>query len=575
LEQLALHARDVRSDLMVPNTIHDVVMARIDRLPEESKQLLQLAAVTGREFSLRLLSAVWQGSGSLETRLHELSRLEFIDERLEADGSAYVFRHALTQEAAYGSLLERHRRAHHATIGRALEELYSGRRDEVAELLAFHFGRSNELEKAVDYAIIAAEKSQRRWANNEALTYFNDALSRLDAMPDTEANRLRRVDAVLKQAEVKYALGQYASNIQDLEGVRDIVDTTRDPRRRAAWHYWIGLQHSVGGGRPEIAIAHCGEAAKIASAASLDELKALAESCLAQVYVVAGKLHDAVEAGERALANFEARGDLWWAARTLWFLVMAANYLGEWDASLKYSRRALEYALAVQDPRFKSVQALGLWRMGSTYVQQGDLKRALEYCNNALALEPILRDAMMAKAAIGYAEIKGDRVQAGIAQLSEVVAWFRQSDHRYAYLRYALWLAEGHLRDGDCSKAQALVDEALSTSRTTGYLHCEGLACWLMSECLAAQASSVAADYVDTALAILKEVDARNDLARAMVTRAAIYQSVGDPAAARNMLNRAYDIFAALGTQDEPGRVEAALAALSGGSSIPLLAKRR
>jgi hypothetical protein len=73
----------------------------------------------------------------------------------------------------------------------------------------------------------------------------------------------------------------------------------------------------VAGGRQEIAIEHCIEAVKIASASGLDELEALAESCLAQVYVVAGKLHDAIETGERALASFEARGDLWWAARTL------------------------------------------------------------------------------------------------------------------------------------------------------------------------------------------------------------------------------------------------------------------
>jgi predicted ATPase len=199
LEQLALHARDLRSDLMVPNTIHDVVMSRIDRLPNETKHLLQTAAVIGREFSLRLLRAVWGGSESLENQLRELVRLEFLNDRVETEGSVYVFRHALTQETAYGSLLERHRRASHGVVGHALEELYEGRTDEVAELLALHFGRSDATEKAVDYAISAAEKAQRRWANIEALAYFNDALHRLEPMPNTEPNRLRRIDAVLNR----------------------------------------------------------------------------------------------------------------------------------------------------------------------------------------------------------------------------------------------------------------------------------------------------------------------------------------------------------------------------------------
>ena len=232
LEQLTLHAgeaKDLRSGLMVPNTIHDVVMARIDRQPEQLKQLLQIASVIGREFSLRLLSAVWQGPGPAEDQLRELKRLEFVYERVEAEGSVYVFRHALTQETAYGSLLERHRRVYHGAIGHALEELYTGRAHEVAELLAHHFGRSDEPEKAVDYAILAAEKSQRRWANSEALTYFNDALRRLDILPDTETNRLRRIDAVIKQAEVKFALGRHAEHIQALKEIRGIVDADRRP----------------------------------------------------------------------------------------------------------------------------------------------------------------------------------------------------------------------------------------------------------------------------------------------------------------------------------------------------------
>ncbi len=528
----------------------------------------------GREFSSRLLSAVWKGSRSLEAQLRELIRLDFIYERVEPEGTAYVFRHALTQEAAYGSLLGRHRRNWHGVIGHALEHLYTGRTEEVAELLALHFIRSDDAEKSVDYAVLAAEKAHGRWANAEALTYFNDALRCLDTMPDISANRLRRIDAVLKQAEAKYALGQYTDNIESLQSIRDIIDAVDDPRRRAAWHYWIGLQHSVGGGRPEVAIEHCRRAAKIASGSGLVEIVALAESCLAQVYVVAGRLHDAVETGERALANFEARGDLWWASRTLWFLVMASNYLGEWEASLKYSRRALEHSLSVNDPRFKSVQALSLWRMGSTYIQQGDLEHGLEHCNEALALAPIPRDAMMAKAAVGYADIKAGRVEAGVAELSEVVAWFRRSDHRYAFLRYALWLAEGYLRLGDPASARPLIDDVLCTSRRMGYLHCEGLAAWLMGECLAAEEPAAAHDYVETAMRILGDVDARNDLAKAMVTRAALRQDVGDIDSARRLLNQAYVTFQALGTLDEPARVEGAIAALDRGSPIPLLAKR-
>ncbi|HEU0154990.1 MAG TPA: adenylate/guanylate cyclase domain-containing protein, partial [Stellaceae bacterium] len=377
LEQLALHAgeaSDLRSGLAVPATIHDVVMARIDRLPQETKRVLQMAAVIGREFPLRLLGAVWRGREPLETQLRELARLEFVYERIEPEGPVYVFRHALTQETAYGGLLERHRRAHHGAVGRALEELYRDRAEAVAELLAVHFARSDDAEAAVDYAILAAEKSQRRWANAEAVGYFADALGRLDGMPDSEPNRLRRIDAVLKQAEVKFALGQHTEHIEALDRIRGFVDDTQDPGRRATWHYWRGFLHSLTGGDPDIAIDHCNNAATLAAAAGLDEMRAFAESCLAQVYLITGRLREVIEAGERALATFEARGNLWWAGRTIAHLSPAAISLGEWEAGLGYCRRVLDYGAALDDLRLRVV---GLWRMGATYIHQGDPERGV------------------------------------------------------------------------------------------------------------------------------------------------------------------------------------------------------
>jgi class 3 adenylate cyclase/tetratricopeptide (TPR) repeat protein len=571
LEQLALHAGEAKTrllDLMVPDTIHDVMMARIDRLPVQTKELLQTAAVIGREFSSRLLSAVWKGS-ELEAQLRELIRLDFIYERVEPEGTAYVFRHALTQEAAYGTLLGRHRRTWHGVIGHALEQLYTGRIEEVAELLALHFSRSLEAEKAVDYTILAAEKSQRHWANNEALSYFNDALHRLGALPDTTPNRLRRIDAVLKQAEVKYALGRYAEHIRALEEIRNIVEETADSPRRATWHYWTGFLHSVSGSRPEFAIEHCREAAKIAAAFGLEEIDAIAQSCLAQVYQVASRFRDAIEAGERALLSFEARGNRWWAGRTLWHMSSAANALGDWNRSVNYCSRGLEHGIALDDLRLKAV---GWTRMGAAHIQRGELERGLQCCDAALMLTPIPRDSAWARVVRGYGKIKAGRVDEGIKELSEALAWFESSNMRFTHVIGTVWLAEGHLHGGNLTGARPLVDYALSTSRTTGYVYWEGRTCWLMSECLAAEVPASAEDYAEAAMRILERVEAPADLAKAMVTRAALRQRAGDVASARQLLDQASAIFQALSCRDEPVRVNDALAALERGSPIHLLA---
>jgi tetratricopeptide (TPR) repeat protein len=238
------------------------------------------------------------------------------------------------------------------------------------------------------------------------------------------------------------------------------------------------------------------------------------------------------------------------------------------ETSFSYCRRALEYGEILGDLRIKVV---GLWRMGATYVYQGDPQRAVQYCDEALALGALPFDAAMAKAARGYAKIKLGQIDAGIADISESVAWFEKSRLRYTHGRYALLLAEGHLRRGDHVIARPLIEGLLETGRALGYLQFEGMACWLMGECLAPGAPASAEPYVETAMGILKRIGARNDLARAMVTRAALRQAAGDLATARELHDQASGIFHELGTLDEPARVEAARAALDRGAAMPLL----
>ena len=117
-----------------------------------------------------------------------------------------------------------------------------------------------------------------------------------------------------------------------------------------------------------------------------------------------------------------------------------------------------------------------------------------------------------------------------------------------------------------------IYDGFVTTCRNKGYLQLEGRPCWLMGECLATEAPAAADDYVETAMRLSEDVGARNDLARAMVTAAALHQAVGGTAIARQLLDEASMMFRELGTRGEPARIETALAALDRGSPIPLLA---
>jgi len=551
-------ARLRSAGVAVPATIHDIIAARVDRLTDMLKRTLQGAAVVGRRFGVSLLSRVLADLREpMRVQLGELHSLDFIFPGAEGPEPIYSFKHALTQDVVYAGLLERRRRQYHAAAGIGLEELYAGRLEDVVELLAYHFGRSAEAEKAVDYAILAGEKAQKRWANTEALELFESALKRLETMPDSGPNRQRRIDAVLKLSEIKFALGRHAEHVQALEGIREIVEASADPPRRAAWYCWTGFLHSLTGSRPEIPISLCQKAVEIAEEAGLEELRAFAECCLTHVYVVPGELRAAIEAGERALAIFEARHNTWWACRTLFGLSMAANALGEWEKSLGYCQRVVDYGREVNDLRLKVV---GLWRTGSTHIRRGAVDQGLQCCEEALALSPIAFDAVMAKATQGYGLIKRGDVARGVGQLEEAQSWFKQSNLRYTYAFSALWLVEGYLRQERRAEARLVLEDVLATAREVGYRHVEGVATRLLGEVLTNEDPVAATRHLDVAIAVLEQVGARNQVAKALETQSAMRRAAGDLEGARALLTRALHLFETLGTLDAIDRVRSRLA---------------
>ena len=300
--------------------------------------------------------------------------------------------------------------------------------------------------------------------------------------------------------------------MQALEAIRDLVEAVADPPRRAAWSYWTGFLHSLTGAPPDVAIAYCREALAIARASGLEEIRAFAECCLTHVYSVSGDLREGVMSGRRALAMFEARGNVWWSCRTLWGLMSVANGLGEWEESLEYCRRALEHGQDVNDLRLKVV---GWWRTGSTHIQRGDPAAGLRCCEEALALAPIPIDAAMTRAVKGYCLIKQGHLDDGITQLSEVLDWLERSHLGHFRWFYGFWLAEGYLRRGEPLRARALVEDILAASRAESR-RAHGIGERLLGESLMSEDHVAAAGHLDAAIAILEAIDARNELARAL-----------------------------------------------------------
>jgi class 3 adenylate cyclase len=182
LEELARATRDQiagEHDVAVPETVQQVLAARIDRLTGDQKAALQVASVLGREFSLELAGEVWDGDVPLEARLQELNGLEFLRERRGVAEGAFVFKHALTREVAYDGMLRARRRHLHGRTGAALERSLASRFEQ-CELLAYHYARSAEPQRAIPYLAAAGDRARDRYANEEAITTYRRALELIE-----------------------------------------------------------------------------------------------------------------------------------------------------------------------------------------------------------------------------------------------------------------------------------------------------------------------------------------------------------------------------------------------------------
>lgn len=216
----------------VPETIEEVILARVDRLKIDTRQLLMRAAVIGREFLEKVLRMLEDVPRSIVPDLVDLEHQQFIREAARNPELAYVFCHALTQQAIYDSMLTDTRKRLHRRVADALESIYAGRTQDIAAILAFHYARAEVRDKALEFLLRAAQDAERSSADVEALRYYEQALRALESAPkgDTWQHAfIRRRLGVLHSRR-----GNFERAESYFADVLALFDDTFPPRGRAA-----------------------------------------------------------------------------------------------------------------------------------------------------------------------------------------------------------------------------------------------------------------------------------------------------------------------------------------------------
>jgi len=235
------------SDLQVPDTIQGIIAARMDRLEENLKKIMQVASVIGREFAFRILQAISGMREELKTHLLNLQGLEFIYEKSLFPELEYIFKHALTQEVAYNSLLLKRRKEIHEKIGSAIEDLYAERMEEFYEMLAYHYSRSDSLEKALQYLRLSANKATRNNSLWEALRFYKESLSILKQIPETDRSKKERIAVIMMMAPIIRNLGFPEDPTEILQDAERLCKEFQDKRSMALIYSYTGMYYSFKG----------------------------------------------------------------------------------------------------------------------------------------------------------------------------------------------------------------------------------------------------------------------------------------------------------------------------------------
>jgi tetratricopeptide (TPR) repeat protein len=163
--------------IVIPQSIHALIMTRIDRLDEATRNLVRMASVIGRNFFYRILIEVAVNIEEIDRRLDHLKEIQLIRERKRMEELEYLFKHALAQEAAYESILIQRRKELHNKVAQSIEKVFNERLHEFYGMLAYHYSMGEDLDKAEEYMIKAGEEAMKSAASSEALSYFQEALS--------------------------------------------------------------------------------------------------------------------------------------------------------------------------------------------------------------------------------------------------------------------------------------------------------------------------------------------------------------------------------------------------------------
>jgi adenylate cyclase len=569
-------ARDARlsvADLGIPDSIHGMVLARIDRLPEPHKLTLKAASVIGRIFEFDLLARSHPVRPEPETLLEQMRSLRacnFTWLETPQPRLTYMFIHNIIQEVVYQTLLEEQQRELHQAVGEALESL----QPEAVERLAFHYRHSGVRDKTLFYLDKAARKTQREYANETALNYYSQALAleerwewrkgqvevlHILGRRDQEKATLETLRTVTETpvSEVDYLWAQYHEAVSDYEAAKSVGERARrayqmagDRDGEARCLLLMGLAARKQGNYPQ-ARALYAEALILLDEVTQPHEAALALNGLGMVFMNLGEYAAARECNEWALELQRTHKDRLGEANSLNYLGLISRELGDLTDSLAYHRQALALRQAIGD---RWGEGGSLFNLGLGNHELGDYSQAEDRYRQAIEIQHTIGDRWgEANTLNSYGVLRQDLGDLAKAQslLEQALDLSRAIGDRWGEVATLLNLGAISRDLGDFAQAESLSKSTLELARELTHRWLEGYALNYMGTLyLAMGAAQAARDCAMAALAIRRELEQQPLQADDLALLAIAHLELGE----RDMaLRRAHEALATLAECEAEG----------------------
>ena len=564
--------RGKASDIQVPDTIQGIISARLDRLEDNLKRTMQVASVIGRDFAFRILQTITGMREELKSYLLNLQGLEFIYEKNLFPELEYIFKHALTQEVAYNSLLLKRRKEIHARIGRAIEELYAERLEEFYEMLAYHYSKSDNLEKACRYSRLSGEKAEGNYSHREAFDFYEDAIDLLNKLPETAESKKEKLDVVGLIVTALALLGFPEESLGLLQEGERLSKELGDERRLAKFYNAMGMYYSHRGD-PQLGMKYSEAAFKEARKNRDIELMVPLAFGLSTAYNPAGEYYKIADMAPDVIDLIEK------AEREFDFFSLGINpysllcsycgenmgFLGAFDEGKTFLEKGLGNATKMND-----LIALGFVEMqyGYFYITKGDWGLSKEHFEKGIKHSEEAKYAFLSAlswSSLGYAcAMLGDPVT-GKRHAEKGLGIHRDSGVEMLLSLTYSQLGQIHLDLGDLKNARSLAEEALRLSQKNNEKLIEGWS-WLLLGTIMGKAEPLKINKAEgcilKGIEICKKLRTKTYYSLGYLYLGELYLNAGKKEKAINKLKKAEGMFREMGMDYWLGKTQEVLAAL-------------